>query len=126
MSEPQGEVQPITDEQRQAVRKLMFTFLRAETPDLNEKIEIFEYNFIAPTGNITLRWEPGDGFIDWAIRTSDRVVRQTIEAAHKTLVDEGKVTEERKRKMRGQNNDGRLNGCLKSRAKSPNEKMYSL
>jgi hypothetical protein len=94
MSDPQGEVQPITDEQRQAVRKLMFEFLRVHSPDLDETAEIFEYNFIMPTGNVTIRFEPGNGFIDWAIRTSDRVIKQTLEAATATLVAEGKLEKE--------------------------------
>jgi len=94
MSDPQGEVQPITDEQRQAVRKLIFAMLRVHEPSLDEDAEVFEYRFIMPTGNVTIRFEPGDGFIDWAIRTSDRVIRQTLDAATQTLVNEGKLSKD--------------------------------
>src|SRR5215213_6990604 len=91
MSDPQGEVQPITDEHRQAVRKIMFALLRLHSPDLDEEAEIFEYNFIMPTGNITLRFTAGTDFLNWAIRTSDRVMRETLDAATETLVSEGKL-----------------------------------
>ena len=37
MSDPQGEVQPITDEQREAVRKLMFALLRIHNPAIDEE-----------------------------------------------------------------------------------------
>lgn len=94
MSDPQGEDQPITDEQRKAVRKLMFALLRVHTPDIDETADIFEYRFIMPTGNVIIRFEPGDGFIDWAITTLDSVIRQTLDAATETLVREGKLSKD--------------------------------
>ena len=94
MPEPLGENQPITDEQRQAVRKLLFDMLRASDPTLKDDTDVFQFQFIMPNGKVTINFEPGDEFLDWAIRTSDRVIRETLIAATNTLVTEGKIDSE--------------------------------
>ena len=90
--EPLDENQPITAERREAVRTLLFQMLLANDPTLNVNAEIFRYQFTMPNGKVTIDFEPGDDFIDWAIRTSHRVVKETLERASEQLVAERKLS----------------------------------
>lgn len=91
MPEPKGETLPITPEQRKAVKHLLFQMLSADDPTLTEDKEIFRYQFTGPTGKVTIDFEPDDSFIDWAITTGQRVMKETLEQAALTLVSEGKL-----------------------------------
>jgi hypothetical protein len=93
MPDPQRADQP-SDERRAAVRKRLIELLSSHDPTITQETEIFQFQFIAPTGNITLQFEPGTGFVDWAIRTSDRIANETIMRATETLVREGKLSPE--------------------------------
>jgi hypothetical protein len=92
---PTGE-HPITDEDRLAVRKLLIGMLQAENPELAEDTRIFRYQFITPTGNTGIDFEPGDGFIDWAIVASNRTITHALEEATDTLILKGTLSPETK------------------------------
>jgi hypothetical protein len=91
MPEPQGEDQPITDEEREAVWKLLFEMLRVDDPTIDDSTKAFRYQFISPDATITITFEPDARFLNWAIRTSHRVIRETLEKATQTLLAEGKI-----------------------------------
>jgi hypothetical protein len=91
---PDPQRAPISEERRVAVRERLIELLSRHDPSITQSTEVFQYKFVSPTGTVTLQFEPGNGFIDWAIRTSDRVTSATIKNATETLVREGKLPPE--------------------------------
>src|ERR1051325_441822 len=91
---PDPQPAPISEERRVAVRERLIELLSRHDPSITQSTEVFQYKFVSPTGTVTLQFEPGNGFIDWAIRTSDRVTSATIKNATETLVREGKLPPE--------------------------------
>lgn len=91
MSEDQGELQPITDEQREAVWKFLFTQLSFHSPELDPDKRVFSYQFRAPTGNLTIRFDVSVGFLDWAVRTSERLVNTVIQSAFDEWIREANL-----------------------------------
>ena len=83
--------QPITDEQRKAVREFLFKLLTAHNPELDPKVTTLSYKFIAPSANVTINFEVDDGFLDWAIRTSKTLIVDVVQAAFDKTLEESNI-----------------------------------
>jgi hypothetical protein len=81
----------VTDEQRAKVRQVLFEMLRNNGVEVSGETESFEYEFIGEYGKVTIDFEMGDEFADWAIRTSGALMNRRLDAATDALLSQGKL-----------------------------------
>jgi hypothetical protein len=91
MPDDEGDLKPITDEQRKAVREFLVKLLTAHNPKLDPEVETLSYKFISPSANVTINFELDEGFLDWSIRTSHHLIVNVVQSAFDKMMVEAEI-----------------------------------